>query len=127
MYLGVDYGTKRIGLAVADPETRLAVPSGVIEVTSLSKAAQAVVAAAHEREASEIVVGYPTGLHGKATPQTLKVEKFIELLTTSVAIPVVPHDERLTTKLAASGGTDRSTIDERSATLILQSYLDRQL
>lgn len=125
MILGIDYGTKRIGIAIADLETRLAVPVGTVTVSSRDQALQEIEALVHERRVEEIIVGIPISMDGRRTEQTRLTEKFIEKLRKTVTIPIHVQDERLTTALASQGGTDRATLDERSAVLILQSYLDR--
>ena len=126
--LGVDHGTKRIGLAVSD-ETGIVAQS----IGYVASAAE-VLQVATERGASKLVVGVPRRLDGTASEQTERTLAFIAKLTAATKLPVVGWDERLTTAQATrvliEGNVRRKDrkekVDQLAAQLMLQSYLDAQ-
>lgn len=121
-YLGVDWGEKRIGLALADEETGLALP--FLTVSSLSELLSVI-----DREGiDELVIGRPEKMSGERTvPLTNGYLSFLAALKKAVSIPLVEFDERLSSKAAdALGGPVkmRAGRDEIAAAIILQNYLD---
>ena len=128
--LGVDPGTKRIGLAIADLETRFAHPLEVVPASS--KAVARIVEVAEERAATRIVVGRPVSLSGTDGPAITKQQRFVTALRAATSIPIEEYDERLTTVVAESamraaglGAKNRSDIrDAVAAQVLLQNFLD---
>ena len=128
--LGVDPGTKRIGLAIADLETRFAHPLEVVPASS--KAIARIVEVAEERDAVKIVVGRPVSLSGTDGPAIAKQQRFVTALRSATDIPIEEYDERLTTVVAESamraagmGAKGRGKIrDAVAAQVLLQSFLD---
>lgn len=128
--LCLDYGEKRIGVAVSDPLGFTAQPVGVIgqDIEELKKIIE------KYGEVSEIVVGLPKTMRGEIGPRAETTLQYVELLKEKFGIPIVTWDERLTTVSAAralhEAGLDsrkqRKIIDKVAATFILQSYLDRK-
>jgi len=130
--LAIDYGNKRVGLAVTDPLQIIATPLETIHSQDLL----AYVKAYHLREPLEaLVVGMPRTLLNEATDVTSAVVGLIRTLRRELpALPVYEIDERLTSRMAhaamLAGGLskkdrrDKATVDRVSATLILQSYLE---
>lgn len=121
--LGIDYGTKRVGVAIGDSEGRVAVPFEIIENANLDavlKKIQAII----EKEKIELVV---VGQGGKGSMEE-KVQEFVEQLKKHV--PVEIADEHFTTvqieRTMKDYGKDRNKIDKDSAAaaLILQGWLD---
>ncbi|HVQ44243.1 MAG TPA: Holliday junction resolvase RuvX [Candidatus Saccharimonadia bacterium] len=124
-YLGIDYGTKRVGLATADADAKVATP--------LTAVAPHELAVAIEREGpfEAVVVGLPRGLDGQDTPQTLAVRRFSDdVLWRRLHLEPVFQDEAGTSALAEdrlkeSGKPyNKGDIDSAAAALILQDYLD---
>jgi len=121
-YLGIDWGEKRIGLAIADEETGFALPLGT--VSDLAGVLQTITA----EEITKIILGRPyqmASLEHDISPAFLK---FADLLAAQTNIPVIQIDERLSSLAAdAMGGPKkmRAGRDEIAATLILQSYLEK--
>jgi putative Holliday junction resolvase len=132
--LGIDYGDKRIGVAISDPLGIIATGIAVVgkggtfeqdiqELNSLIRQYDGV---------DEIVVGLPRTLSGAAGIQAAKVNKFIEALKQAFKLSIVAWDERLTTASAErtliAAGLSREkrkkVIDKSAAAVILQSYLD---
>lgn len=129
--LGIDFGTKRVGVAVADDETRFARPLEVIDVTKQNPV-QRIVRLVSELDAHLIVVGKPLGLSGKEGPAVDAQSVFLKELRDAVSIEVREHDERLTTVLAdqqmrAAGlkrDAKKQLRDAIAAGVMLQGYLD---
>ena len=136
--LGIDYGERRIGMAVSDPSGTLARPVGAIAGDANQELAVARVIdqlAALERDdepVSLVVVGLPTRLDGSANEQTPRVQAFAELLRARSGRSVVLQGERLTSHeadgLLAMRERDwrkrKRRLDEVAAAVILQEYLD---
>jgi putative Holliday junction resolvase len=131
--LALDVGEVRIGVAVSDPDRRVALPAGTIRVAGGPQDLKAVAALVREHEATEVVVGHPLSLSGRRGGAAMRAEEFADGLRLVLKVPVHLQDERLTTVEADRGlraaGADarqaRGAIDQASATLILGAFLDR--
>ena len=131
LVLGVDPGERRVGVAAADLETRVAVPVEVIDAT-VDDPVSRVAAIAAEKSAQVIVVGRPTGLSGAAGPAVERQQLFVEQLRNAAPVPVVEFDERLTSVVAQqglrAGGGRRNArskiVDAVAAQVMLQGYVD---
>lgn len=133
--LAVDLGTRRIGLAVSDPSNTIAGPHAVLERTGDPEADRAaIVAAARELGASQIVVGLPRSLSGADGPaaRAARAEAAALAAVAGPDVAVDLHDERFSTRTAqqarrASGArrkARRQPVDAVAAAVILQSYLE---
>lgn len=129
-YLGIDYGSKRVGLAVGDDEVRRAVPLATIE--GGSDLAQRLRRICDEQMIHTIVMGLPRGLDGQETAQTVLVrDRGKELSAELSRFEWYYQDEAVTSELAkerliARGqATSAGAIDREAATIILQDYLDQ--
>jgi putative holliday junction resolvase len=136
--LGIDYGRRRIGLALSDPTGMLARPWKTIEGGGGPARVATVLAAEIAALASEsdglgaVAVGYPRRLSGERTEQTAAVERVVAQLRTLVELPIVLQDERLSSREAESLLARREKdwrrrkplLDAASAAIILQDYLD---
>ena len=128
--LALDLGDARIGVAISDPERRTAVPVGTIR-TGAPDDVKAVVSLVRERGVTLVVVGHPLLLSGRAGARASQAEAFAEALRVVAGVPVVLHDERLSTSEAdrslrerGLGGRERrAVIDRTAAAVILESYL----
>ena len=131
MILGVDPGERRVGVAIADDETRFARPLEVIDVREMDPAAR-IAALVNELNVRMIVIGRPVGLSGRAGPAIETQKGFVAAVRAAVAVEVVEYDERLTSVLAEQGlraaGADRGARkrikDALAAQVMLQGYLD---
>lgn len=131
--LGLDVGTRTIGVAVSDPLGITAQGQGVIRRSSLKADMAEIQRLVDLYHPETIVVGYPLTLGGQAHHQAKEVDFFISSLE-PLGIPLVRQDERFTTKIAeqvliegdVSRARRRGIIDQQAAILILQGYLDRQ-
>jgi len=132
--LGIDYGEKRIGLALSDELQIIARPFGLVEVKRGKDVIAEIVSTVSANEVGEVVVGMPYTLRGKASAATSRVSRFIHDLAGRSPVAVSSWDERLSTKqseraLVESGMTRQKRkrkVDSVAAALILQSYLDAQ-
>jgi putative holliday junction resolvase len=131
--LGVDTGSKRIGLSVSDEERMLATPLRTIERSGgLDKAIADVAAEVRRHEVEQVVVGLPLSLDGHEGPAAKRARIFGEELEKATGVPVEFWDERFTTAAAAhalgamSARRARRVVDQAAATILLQSYLDRK-
>ncbi|MBX3394238.1 MAG: Holliday junction resolvase RuvX [Phycisphaerae bacterium] len=131
--LGIDYGRKRIGIAIADPQVRLAIPLRVVEGRNdVTRDARNVADIAMSEEASELVVGLPLNMDGSESEQTALTRRFAHELARLSKRPVHLQDERLSSVAAdevlGAANVDRrrrrGLIDRIAAQKILQAYLD---
>jgi putative Holliday junction resolvase len=136
--LGIDYGARRIGLALSDATATLASPWRLLQrppseaetLRMMLNEIDGLLTADDGLEA--VVVGWPRRLDGSPTHQTAIVETFARLLETKIAVPVVLQDERLSSREAESRLAARQSdwrkrkakIDAAAAAIILQDYLD---
>ncbi|WP_419925894.1 Holliday junction resolvase RuvX [Candidatus Poriferisocius sp.] len=131
--LGIDLGERRIGVAVSDGEGRLATPLAVIERSGSRQLDHRQIAElVAEYGAEVVVVGLPLSLDGSAGPAARGAEREAEQLEAALDVPVVAHDERLTTVIAdqalahsgLSAKARRQRVDMVAASVILQGWLD---
>jgi putative Holliday junction resolvase len=131
--LAVDWGERRIGLAVSDPRGVIATGLDTLEVTGLDHAVTRVAEVAREQEVERIVVGLPLLMSGERGTAAEAAERFAALLERRAALPVETYDERLTTamsqrRLRETGvktGHARARVDQGAAMALLESYLAR--
>jgi putative Holliday junction resolvase len=131
--LGIDLGSKRIGLAVSDAGGVLASPLATLErtrdVPALHRRLLALVA---EEEVEVVVVGLPLSLDGSEGAAARAAREEAAALADVLPVPVVTHDERLTTVTAhqqlQAAGVDgrrrRQVVDQQAAVVLLQAWLD---
>ncbi len=132
--LAIDYGTRRVGIAITDSNQIIASPLDTIAPERLNVFLSDYISA---EPVEEIVVGYPLKEDGSPTDLTNQVDKLVKHLQHRFRnIPVLKHDERYTSKMAKQSLIDggfrksvrrkKSNLDKISATLILQSYLQEK-
>ncbi len=130
--LALDYGERRIGVAISDPLGLWARPLAVIERRSREHDYRAIGELVEEHEATLVIVGHPLELHGEVGPQARRVERYAAGLAERLSVPLVLWDERLSTAAAESALREagessrqyRGRLDAVAAAVILQSYLD---
>ncbi|MEO6653844.1 MAG: Holliday junction resolvase RuvX [Ilumatobacteraceae bacterium] len=131
--LGLDPGSKRIGVAVSDLSGTIASPLVVItRGTSKRHDLETIARLARDEEADVIVVGLPLNLDGSMSRAAKTATREAEQLATLVDVPVEMHDERLTTVTAERSMLDaglnaierRKVVDKVAAAIMLQSWLD---
>jgi len=136
--LGVDVGTRRVGLAISDATRTLARPLTTLHVSNAREAVERVaetiaVLASEDGGLSAIVVGLPSRLDGSPNDATARARTFIAALATRTPVPIATEDERLSSREAESRLAERerdwrkrkAKLDAAAAAVILQDYLDR--
>ncbi len=130
--LGLDYGEKRIGVAVSDELGLTAQGLETVQRKNAAHDVERIGKIARETGAEKIVIGYPIRLNGEEGIQCEKVKRFAGRLKAALSIPVVFQDETLTTKEAESiliqanvrREKRKLLVDKLAAGIILQAYLD---
>ena len=131
--IGIDYGRKRIGIAVSDPLRIFASP---LETVQSAKIIEYLKSYSAGERIVRFVVGYPINMNGKPSEAAADVDIFLKQLARAFPdVPVTLEDERFTSVLAhramidggmkASDRRDKASVDKISAAIILQGYLDR--
>ncbi len=131
--LAIDFGERRIGLAVSDPLGITAQGLPTIDTRKTKDVFSHIRSIIEERKVVRVVVGMPKNMDGSIGFKGEEVRKFIHKLTRATGLEVEEWDERLTSVQSLRSmremGTkqkNKGAVDRISATLILQSYLDRQ-
>lgn len=130
--LAIDYGTKRVGVAVTDPLGMIAGALATVETPRIFNFLNEYLTV---NDCNRLVIGYPLTLRNEPAEVTREIDRFIERFASLYPyIEVIKYDERFTSKLAfdtilASGigrrkRRDKAVIDRISATIILQNYLE---
>lgn len=133
-FVGIDYGTKRVGLALSDPLHMAAHPHDTVPPGALVDTLEAL---ADAKGLAGIVIGWPLKPDGTAGAMTERVQTCIDAIEEALpAVPVVRRDERNTSELAQQalseagvrqpGRYDKGRVDAAAAALILQDYLDER-
>lgn len=133
--IGVDLGSKRIGVALSDSAGTLAVPFEVVQRSSdRARDHRALAELAAEAEAEIVVVGVPYSLDGSVGPAARRALAEIRVLRRALPVPVETYDERLSTVTAhrslremdVDAATRRKVVDKVAAAVILQAWLDHR-
>ncbi len=130
--MGIDYGSKRIGVAISDPSCTMAHPLDTILVREDGSHMERLKAIVSDYDVSKIVVGLPYNMDGSTGDSANKVMQWSGELQTELGLPVELWDERLTTYEAhellihfkVKGQKRRQIVDKIAASIILKSYLD---
>jgi len=129
--LGIDFGSKRIGLAISDAQGQFAFPMPILERSSTRNDLRALNVLIQERNVERIVVGLPLRLTGAKAREARIVTEFASRLASESGLPVDLFDERLTTVEAqrtlrechVPSRRHRKTIDSIAAAILLRTYL----
>ena len=133
--IGIDLGSKRIGVAISNTDRTVATPLEVVRRSGdLVRDHRALAAIGEEWEANGYVVGVPYSLDGGVGPAAMAILAEIEVLGATLAHPVATYDERLSTVTAERSlmsqnlraGERRNVIDMVAASVLLQGWLDAQ-
>ena len=132
--MGLDVGTKTVGVAVADELGFTAQPITVIRRSNLKADLSELIRLAQDREVDRFVIGLPLNMDGSEGPRALATRKFGDALAKASNLLIIYQDERLTTVAAerslleadVSRQKRREVIDQVAASLILQGWLDAQ-
>jgi putative Holliday junction resolvase len=121
--MGIDYGTKRVGVALSDESGVMAFPHIVLD--NDAKLLEKLVAIMKEREVGELVVGHSLGRDGKPNPLHAAVEELIGDLTLEVGIPIHLEPEQYSTQAALRDQGRTTQTDASAAALILNSFITK--
>ena len=132
--LAVDFGRRRIGLAVSDELGLTAQGIPTVQVNGVAEALRAVAETAAHWKVQEIVVGLPLNMDGSSGPMAAAANAFAESLREETGLAVTGWDERLTTvsakrsmnEMKTKRGKRKGEVDRIAATLLLDSYLQRR-
>ncbi len=135
-YMGLDYGTKTVGVALSDERFILAQPYTTIEREKADKLRRTLAALEEivkEQNVGKIILGYPKYLNNTEGDRCEATVQFKEKLEKRLGLPVELWDERLTTveadrildDMGVAGSSHKTYVDKIAASLILQNYLDR--
>ena len=128
--LGIDYGDVRVGISLSDPMRIIAKP--LLTLENNLNLIKTIIALIDTNNITDLVIGYPLGMKGQVTEQTKKVDDFIEKIKLDLNIPITTIDERLSSVTAKASlvkqgvktGFNKARVDETSAAIILQEFLD---
>jgi putative holliday junction resolvase len=131
--LGLDLGSKTIGVAASDPDLRVAAPVETIARKRFGLDAKRILELATERRAAGIVLGLPINMDGSEGPRAQSTRTFARNLARLTELPIALWDERLSTAAVeraliaadASRARRKAVIDQHAASYILQGALDR--
>lgn len=120
--LGIDYGEKRIGLAVSDETQTLA---RELDIWSPEKFWKQIAELIAEQAIERVIVGLPLNMSGEQTQKSVEVQGFVDELSKLINPPVEVVDERLSSVMAQQIAGQSSNIDSLAAQIFLQNYLDK--
>ena len=132
--LGIDYGRRRIGLAVSDPTGTIAQGVDTILVSGIKDAIKKLALTIEHYGTRQVVLGCPFRMNGSVGPAAQEVRAFGQRLAAETDVEIIEWDERLTSVAAKRSRQAlplrkrrvKSELDRTAATLLLQSYLDHQ-
>lgn len=131
--IGLDLGTKTIGVAISDVERRIASPVETIRRTKFKADAAALMALIAKHDVGAIILGKPFNMDGSEGPRVQATEAFARNLRQLTSLPILFQDERLSTAAVTRTLIDADTsrarraelVDKLAATYILQGFIDR--
>jgi len=132
-FLAIDFGEKRIGLALSDPMKIIAKPFKTIFYSNQNDLINKIALIIKDEKIEKIILGLPKGLKGNNTSQTNIVIEFYKYIKDKIDTPIVMEDERLSSVSAKKSlilqniktGHNKTLIDETAAAIFLQLYLDK--
>jgi putative Holliday junction resolvase len=130
--LSIDYGEKRVGIALSDELKITAQPFDTIINDNINRTAETLAGIIKDKDVEKVVLGLPRNLKGEKGRQAEEVEKFRNVLVGKTDVPVVYQDEWLTSseakKILIKGGVktgkNKSKVDKVAAIIILQNHLN---
>jgi len=130
--LGIDHGTKRIGLAISDEMGMIAQPLEFVPAEPFGGVLSRLKEIIQEKQVELLLVGMPRNMDGSYGPAALKVQEFVAVLKDALTIPIKTWDERLTSAQAnrfliqanVRREKRKEKVDKTAAAILLQSYLD---
>lgn len=130
--LAIDWGTRKIGLAISDTEQQFAFPYQVLDNEGFDLIVQKLSEICRQEAVKEIIVGLPTSLSGAEKVMAWQVRDFVKQITKKISLPVSLVDERMTTAMARRQLKDKPSVDQKddiqmeSARIILEDVLKQR-
>lgn len=132
--LALDYGSKRMGVALSDELGWTAQPLETFERRTLDRDIAHIQALVQSHEVGQVLIGLPLRLNGEEGPAVQAVRRFIEQLSPALSVPIITWDERMTTCAAedlliaadVSRKKRKGVVDRVAAAILLQGYLEAQ-
>lgn len=132
LFIGIDYGERRVGLAKSDPTGLIASPLVTLEVHSIDEAVTKIMQVIEEYEPNGVVVGYPLQVSGEKSEKCRDIDTFIAKLAEQYTGPIYTEDEQYSSVEAADMihahgkhiKSEKKRVDRLAAAVILQRYLD---
>jgi putative Holliday junction resolvase len=133
--LGIDHGTKRIGIAISDELGVIAQPLEFILAEPFAEFLERLKEIIREKEVKQLVVGMPRNMDGSYGPAASKVKEFVVVLKEYITMPITLWDERLTSAQANRFLVEanvrrekrKEKVDQTAAAILLQSFLDSHI
>lgn len=133
-YLAVDHGQKRTGLAISDASETLVSPHSVIQTQSSTELLRQILAVITEEQIEAVIMGMPYNMDGSEGPRAAQVRQFADLLAKEANIPILFHDERLSSfeaegliiDLELTRKKKKKRLDAIAAASILRAFLDHK-
>lgn len=130
--LAIDHGTKRMGIALSDPDGMIALPLEFIPAEPFRPFLERLKELIREKQVELVLIGLPRNMDGSYGPAAAKVREFVAVLKETIAIPIQTWDERLTSvqanRMLIEGHVRRkerkTKVDQAAAAILLQSFLD---
>lgn len=120
--LGIDYGEKRIGLAISDESQTFARELTILSPKEFWDSIKNIIS---NNQITKIVLGWPLNMSGEMTQKTEEVKSFKLKVQSETNLPVEIIDERLSSQMAQSSRGSKQDLDSLAAQILLQNYLDK--
>lgn len=124
--MGIDYGTKRIGVALSDARGGIAFPHGRIHRGGNVFVLDQILSVVKREHVDGIVIGLPLGMEGQETEESGRAREFARELGKRTGLPIEFENEMFSSRMAEDAGVAKEHVDKSSAALVLQSYLDKK-
>jgi len=124
-YLAIDYGSKKIGVAVSDAEGKFAFPFSIVLNKNKDKSLEEIIQILKEKQIKDVVVGESVNLRGEANSILEESKIFVKKLQEKIDIEIFFEKEWLST-VEARRFDDRKNADDSAAAIILQRFLDKK-
>ncbi|MBI5404918.1 MAG: Holliday junction resolvase RuvX [Candidatus Kerfeldbacteria bacterium] len=125
-WLGIDYGAKRVGVALSDESGQHVFPRETINNLGTAKLIVALRELIAAEDVDRMVVGLPLTMRGERGPQAIEVQSAMERIGEALSIPIEYEDERLSSSLADRFSNSKFSRDSLAAAAILESFLSRR-
>lgn len=124
--MGIDFGMKRIGVALSDTGGSIAFPHSTVHRRGNVFVYDQILALVRQEQVGAMVIGLPLGMDGGETEESGRVREFAKELALKTRIPIEFENEMFSSRMATDAGVSKGHVDESSAALVLQTYLDKR-